>query len=126
MNNNQIDLSTLKAISIRQPWCHNILCDGKDVENRTWRTHFRGTVLIHAAKAPDQFYKEQGLALERGGIVGVMDIIDCFNYVDSIWFNGPWGFVIRNARPVPFIPCRGALSFFKPDIEEGKYFVDKV
>lgn len=23
-----------KAISIRQPWCHHILFDGKDIENR--------------------------------------------------------------------------------------------
>ena len=115
-------MTPLKALSIRQPWCHHILCNGKDIENRTWPTKFRGQVLIHASKTFD------GPAAERrnfvstfdhgvectdmGGIVGVMDIVDCVEHSDSEWFHGPYGFVIANARPLPFIPCHGALGFF--------------
>ena len=47
------DLARYQAISIRQPWCHFILHDGKDVENRTWPSRFRGPVLIYASKTPD-------------------------------------------------------------------------
>ncbi len=43
-----------------------------------------------------------------------MDIVDCVNQSDSEWFFGDYGFVLNNARPLPFIPCKGALSFFKP------------
>ena len=37
-----------KALSIQQPWAWLIVNDHKDIENRDWRTHYRGPVLIHA------------------------------------------------------------------------------
>lgn len=40
----------MKAISLWQPWAWAILVCGKDVENRVWRTHYRGPLLLHAAK----------------------------------------------------------------------------
>lgn len=112
------EIQTMRALSIRQPWCHNILCNNKDVENRTWPTKIRGRILIHAGKVCDPEYKTSCLALKlpRGGIVGVMEIVDCVMEMESEWFNGPFGFVIRNAAPLEFIPCKGALGFFKPDL----------
>lgn len=38
----------IKALTIRQPWAHAIFHLGKDVENRSWRTRYRGPLLIHA------------------------------------------------------------------------------
>ena len=104
------------ALSIRQPWAHRILREGKDVENRSWPTRFLGPVLIHAGKGVDREDHDEvmRLGLPTGGIVGVMEIVDCVDHMDSPWFFGPWGFVIRNARPLPFMPCRGALGFFRP------------
>ncbi len=109
----------MKALSIRQPWCHHILHDGKDVENRDWATRFRGIVLIHASlsEAEDRelIRREK---MPRGGIVGVMEILDCVNSMESRWFNGPYGFVIGRRHPIDLIPCTGALGFFtvRPDI----------
>lgn len=41
----------MKALSIRQPWCHAILHLGKRVENRDWSgCAYRGPVLLHASK----------------------------------------------------------------------------
>lgn len=40
----------MKAITIKQPWASLIAAGLKDIENRTWKTNFRGRVLIHAAK----------------------------------------------------------------------------
>lgn len=104
----------MKALSIRQPWCHRILYDGKDVENRDWPTRFRGQVLIHASKGFDacdrDYIVSKGMPL--GGICGVMEIVDCVTDMDSQWFVGKYGFVIRNARPLPFVPFKGQLSFF--------------
>ncbi len=106
------------ALSIRQPWAHRILHEGKDVENRSWPTRFRGPVLIHAGKGvdPEDRAEVKRLGLPLGGIVGVMEIVGCVNQMDSEWYFGPWGFVIRNARPLDFIPCRGALGFFRPEM----------
>lgn len=106
----------MKALSIRQPWAHRILHAGKDVENRTWPTRFRGFILIHASKGVDTEDREdvRRFNLPLGGIVGVMEIVDCVTAMDSNWFFGPYGFVIRNARALPFIPCRGELGLFEP------------
>ena len=38
----------MKAITIWQPWAELIARGVKLVENRTWRTHYRGPVAIHA------------------------------------------------------------------------------
>lgn len=103
----------LKALSIRQPWCHRILHEGKDVENRDWPTKFRGRVLIHASKKGEDGTTAE---MDRGGIVGHVEIVDCVDRSDSEWFFGKFGFVLRNPRPLPFIPCLGKLGFFTPDI----------
>jgi len=122
----------MKALSIRQPWAWLVLhC--KPIENRTWATKFRGRVLIHAAKgmtraeyeAAIDFIVAQGItlpfdlpsfdALERGGIIGSVEIVDCISQSDSSWFTGPYGFVLANPEPMPFIPLRGMLGFFEVD-----------
>lgn len=119
----------MKALSIRQPWADAIIWHGKDVENRSWPTSYRGPVLIHAAKkwgaderADLAFIEDMtGTKLEDvdrpllGGIVGQAEIVDCVSDMDSRWFFGPYGFVLRNAKALPFQPCRGALGFFTPD-----------
>lgn len=109
--------SKMKALSIRQPWPHRIFNHGKAVENRSQRTHFRGPVLVHAGKQWDPYElsaRSYAVEMPTGGIVGIMDIVDCVTEHDGQWFTGPYGWVIENARPLPFIPCKGALGFFKP------------
>ncbi len=117
----------MKALSIRQPWADAIIWHGKDVENRTWWTRYRGPVLIHAAKVWGKEEQRtllvlvsEGVFLDTnepllGGIIGRAEIVDCVTAMDSPWFSGPYGFVLRNAEPLPFQPCRGALGFFSPD-----------
>ena len=40
-----------KAITIHQPYASAIMQLGKDVENRSWTTSYRGKLYIHAGKA---------------------------------------------------------------------------
>ena len=119
-----------KALSIRQPWAWAIINAGKDIENRDWPTKFRGPVCIHAAKAVppvrylldcheatkitgrDNMPPKLGEDFHRGGIIGVAEIVECVETSESPWFFGRYGFVLRNARPVDFIPVKGALGFF--------------
>ena len=133
----------MRALSIRQPWALLILRPDlagydrqewlnsqarKDIENRTWSTRFRGTILVHAGQGMtrDEYCIAQecaypfGIALppfpslERGGIVGQVDIIDCVSDSLSQWFFGEYGFVLENPVALPFCPCKGALGFFDP------------
>jgi hypothetical protein len=124
----------MKALSIRQPWADAIIWHGKDVENRDWKTNFRGPVLIHAAKAwgpqerADLAFVEDMTATKMedvdrpllGGIIGKAEIVDCVEEMDSRWFFGRYGFVLRNAESLPFQPCRGQLGFFTPDFTENQ------
>ncbi|ADE10450.1 ASCH domain-containing protein [Sideroxydans lithotrophicus] len=122
----------MKALSIRQPWVFHILNSGKDIENRCWPTKVRGRVLIHAAKGMtrddydngyDPLWASQGRVIElpphnllaRGGIVGSVEIVDCVTTSDSPWFNGQFGFVLRDPQPLPFVPMKGRLGFFEVD-----------
>jgi hypothetical protein len=43
----------VKALTIRQPWAWATIYGGKDVENRRWRTAYRGPLLIHSGQNPD-------------------------------------------------------------------------
>jgi hypothetical protein len=50
-----------------------------------------------------------------GGIVGSVEIVDCVMADESPWFMGPYGYILRNAKPLPFLPCKGQLGFFVRD-----------
>jgi len=110
----------MKALSIRQPWAWLIVYGFKNVENRTWRTSYRGPLLIHAGTRVDPVGYDVAFQLgvvvpddlDLGGIIGQVDIVDCVESMDSPWFSGPFGFVIANPRPLPFRACRGMLGLF--------------
>lgn len=117
----------VKALSIQQPWAWLIVTGKKDVENRSWPTDFRGRFLVHAGRAFDMegyrlIRSRTGMempepdAFERGGIVGEAEIVDCVRRSSSPWFSGPYGFVLRKARQVPFRRMPGKLRFF--DVED--------
>ena len=123
------------ALSIRQPWAWAIIHAGKDIENRDWPTRFRGPVCIHAAKGmtaaefnsfmrtihdvslsrpfPAGEMVPHSASLSRGGIIGVAEIVDCVGASASPGCFGRYGFVLRNAKPVGFIPAKGAHGLFR-------------
>ena len=105
----------MKIITIRQPWAHLIVSGSKNIENRTWPTSYRGPVLIHASLNPNRALCLQRRidpdTLRRGGVIGIAEISDCVTMHRSLWFNGPYGFVLRRRRPLPFIEWKGALGF---------------
>ncbi|KAA6348674.1 hypothetical protein EZS27_003907 [termite gut metagenome] len=91
----------MKALSEKQPFGYLICAGIKDIENRTWKTNFRGRVLIHASAkgeyAPLVLNKEQMLAVTKKGvwsnityyktsaIIGSVEIVDCLQNHPSIW-----------------------------------------
>lgn len=115
----------MKALSIRQPWAWLIANGHKDIENRTWHTNFRREFLIHASKKVDKHgykwvqYNFPDIKLpningfELGAIVGQAKLAGCVTRSDSKWFEGNFGFLIKDAKPLPPIPCKGRLGFFE-------------
>ena len=126
----------MKALSIRQPWAWLILHACKDIENRNWPTAVRGRVLIHAGKVMTRIDYEDACysfrapigcsgkampsfeTIERGGIIGSVEIVDCVTESESPWFFGRYGYVLRDPRPLPFAPWRGQLGFFDVPMDE--------
>ncbi len=129
------------ALSIRQPWGWAILNAGKNIENRSRRFNYRGPICLHAslhrASEDEQAWffatlddvdiataqsccgdmtnteiKRASLS-KRGGIIGTADIVDCIATSKSPWFTGPYGLVLENVKPVPFVSVKGALGLFK-------------
>jgi hypothetical protein len=126
----------MRALSLTQPWAWLVVHGGKNIENRRWNTKLRGAFLIHAAKGMtlDQ-YDDAVLfamdvdpsvqvpapeALQRGGIIGVAELVDVISPtpVPHVQWSFRWhmreqhGFVLQNVRPLPFLPCKGALGFW--------------
>ncbi len=128
----------MKVLSVRQPWAYLIVAGYKDIENRTWYTGHRGSLLIHASKGvdPENFMPKQrayiesagivipdSIDLPRGAIVGSVNLtnvysdgrdenlLDIYDGKGSPWFEGPYGFEMADA--VQFhqpIPYRGSLG----------------
>jgi len=120
----------------------------KSVENRRWNTKHRGAFLIHAAKGMKvsdyddawEFARRVGgdalagkipmpKALERGGIIGATNLYTVIHPLRPIempmrltWhMPEQFGFVIADTRPLPFLPCKGALGFWGNfEIRDGK------
>jgi hypothetical protein len=119
----------MKAISIIMPWPWLIFKFGKDVENRTWFTNYRGRILIHASKKPDRNFIQilnhynatpteaelKELSQWCGCIVGSIELVECIPYSKSKWAEaGMWHWVLKN--PELFkepIPAKGSLGLWE-------------
>lgn len=114
-----------RILSVQQPWAWLICYGTKPVENRTWRTKYRGHLLIHASLAIDleaiAMLRSRGVYLPReyvtGSIVGRAQLVDCVDHHDSEWFCGPYGLVLEHRAGVPVFKCRGKLGLWRPTSE---------
>ena len=136
----------MKALPIRQPWAALIVCGAKDVENRTWTTKHRGPLAIVASAglhldahdaanatigklvagseyakryANAVFHMKTTGASMRGGLVGVVDLVDIVRDSKSPWaIDGHYHWILANARAVPFAAVKGRLQLFDVEVVE--------
>jgi hypothetical protein len=115
-----------KALSVKQPWAWAIIEAGKDVENRPKRTQYKGPLFIHAALKDSlegwHFLDENEVRLPvdppSGGIIGIVDLVDCVQGYVSPWaMDGYYHWILENPRPRPFKPMRGKLGIFNVDVK---------
>ncbi len=121
----------MKALSIQRPWAHCVMHEGKGWENRTWKTGYRGPLLIHVGKKIDVLAWNMLTTdfkmdlppvseMQKGGIIGMVDLVDCLLMadhpeIDSKWLFGPYGFKLANPTPLKFVPLAGKLGLFNVD-----------
>ena len=115
-----------RAISIHQPWAWLIARGYKVVENRSWKTNFRGPLLIQASSSEREITEENeqilleshphivndldsDLRLFFGAAIGVVDIVGCISLGESDDFDeackaqgyGDWLARVTKLLPLP-------------------------
>ena len=116
----------MKCLSIRQPWACLVM-GPKDVENRSWKTDYRGPLLIHAGLKYDpqglsrQYIYEHGLfagRLIKGAIIGRVTLVDCVKGHPSKWAAPDcWNWILADPWLIKPIPYKGRLGLFDvPDV----------
>lgn len=125
----------MKVITIKQPFATLIAEGLKEYEFRTWKTSYRGEILIHAGKGVDkkamERFKHLNLEYPSGCIIAKATITDCI-YIDedmkkklrqkdeNVYYGvlnkeGNWksyGFKLENIEKVPPIEIKGKLSLW--------------
>ena len=129
----------MKALTVKQPYAHLICSEIKDIENRSWYTNYRGSILIHAGKTivrpkfevPGQastkeiefasavnFVEENSLT---SAIIGSVEIVDCVENHHSIWAEKDcWHWVLENPKLFknPIFNIKGKLSLWESQLNE--------
>lgn len=122
----------MKALTIKEPWASLIIEGYKKYEFRSWKTKYRGKILVHAGLSVEKDmlkrFKDYKIDVKPGYIIGEVTITDCilvdekFNKelrsIDSIVYgrsnhveNYAWKIenVIKYDNP---IPCKGKLGIW--------------
>lgn len=129
----------MKAITIKQPFASLIAAGVKEYEFRTWKTKYRGEILIHAGKSIDkkamEKFEEYGLEYPSGCIIAKAVLTDCIEVNDefrkvlaeknskvyhSIIKHHEWegyGFKLENVEKLEQIPAKGKLSIWEVDYQ---------
>ena len=133
----------MRAITIKRPWSFAVARLGKDVENRGWRTNYRGLLAIHAGQRWDDDAAARVLDLTGNypvqtaqGIVAVVNLTDCHEAeidftqggfqpgcCESRWgMPTGWHWVLADAVALADpIPCKGrqGLWTLPADVERA-------
>jgi len=71
----------MKVLTIKQPWASLIIEGYKKYEFRSWKTKYRGKILIHAGLSLEKDmikrFEEYNLNYIQGAIIGEAYITDC-------------------------------------------------
>jgi len=124
------------ALSIKQPWAALLASARKSIEIRKWTTRYRGPLLIHAARVPDERDEAwkwvtddlRPLTKLVGGIIGEGNLVGSIAYADAEAFatdgerhlNDPsWflesktlGLVFADLKVRPFRKIPGKVKLF--------------
>ena len=113
----------MKTLAIRQPWATYIAEGSKTIEVRSWRTDYRGPLLIVASGKPLQLADDAGqiVTLPTQVQVCTVDLIDCRPFLRTDlaaacldeYDTGLWGWHLANPRHVRPVPHKGKLSLYR-------------
>ncbi|MCE9533962.1 MAG: ASCH domain-containing protein [Planctomycetes bacterium] len=131
----------MKALTIKQPWAGLIAAGIKPIENRTWRTWYRGPLLIHASRRwtskcgelarfartaasledVPSIPSDEEMRAYCGRLLCKVNLVDCVKIGElpptlrGHWAAaGPWCWILEGLVLVPSLPAaRGKLSLWE-------------
>lgn len=78
----------MKVLTLKQPWATLVAEEIKQYEFRSWKTNYRGKVLIHAGAGVDkkdmERFKDLNLEYPSKRIIAEVEIIDCLELDDEL------------------------------------------
>lgn len=78
----------LKVLTLRQPWATLVAEGIKKYEFRSWKTNYRGKVLIHAGTGIDKEdmkkYENMNLKYPSRRIIAIVEIEDCLELDEQL------------------------------------------
>ena len=96
----------VRALSLRQPYCHAVLYGGKSIENRRWQPvdpklleELRHGFLIHAAKGMPRAYYAEAMAF----IASAMGAEKCAEFLSDFTARAHFGGIVGRARLVEIV-----------------------
>lgn len=122
----------MKALTIKEPWASLIIEEYKKYEFRSWKTNYRGKILIHSSMSVEKDmlsrFKDYDISINPGFIIGEATIVDCilvdekFNNelrsIDSVVYgrsNHAETYALKLENIVKYdkpIPCKGKLGLW--------------
>lgn len=124
----------MKVLSIREPWASIIINGYKEYEFRSWKTNYRGKILIHASKNIEkenvERFKELNLNYKQGFIIGEAELVDCIpvtkefenNLINrnELIYGGTknrtgYAWKLKNIKAIEPIQAKGQLGIWKYD-----------
>jgi hypothetical protein len=128
-------LALIKCMSIWVPWAQLIMDGKKTTETRSWRTHCRGTIAIHAAMTVNATVRENCVkfgynvkAIPKGAVLGTANLYDCVQFPDprappdayGDFTPGRWGWLLKDVVKFdPPIPIKGHQGLWNFEMPEG-------
>lgn len=136
----------MKAITIWQPYASLIEYRLKKYETRSWKTSYRGPLLIHSGQRPmrwilkhsaegaldiaiEQFGIDQLMQLPVGRAICIVDLVDCIEMTPEFiaaqsqtelavgdWESGRYAWKLANPRPVNNVELLGKQRLWNVDL----------
>ena len=126
----------MQAITIRNPWSWMIVNGVMDIIMSNIAYAYRGPLLIYSATKPgpaSEFVTARNLMrtlapavpfpghrkMRRGGLVGMVDLVDVVQDSESPWFakGSGYGLVVKNAQVLNFVP--NTPDIVTPSLKNG-------
>jgi len=124
--------NVMKAISLWQPWASLMAHGRKTIETRSWKTSYRGPLLIHAAQRPMEMIHSEAVCdfddlgvnlteLPYGCLVCQVDLVDVKLILNgwvgretshSNFTSGRWAWITENLEIFEPIPYKGRQGLF--------------